>query len=348
MRITPTSALLMVAATVMWGGHYVLAGTAIAEISPFSLTLMRWAAAAVPLLVIAQLVEKPDWRRVRAQWPRLLLLASLGMLAYNLLLYVALEDTTPIGASLVNAANPAVMAVLAAILLREALRPRGVAGIVVSLVGVLVVISGGSIEALLGFDVSSGQLLMLGAIVVWSLYSIWGRVPGVPPITSTAVQAVIATAVLAPFAPFAGIELPTTDAGWGALIYIALVPSVGSYVLWNIALRSTPAGIAAIFLNLITVSAVVIATLGGAVMSAADLIGGVVVIAGVVITSWPARAGAATTSTLSVSSTPRPSTAAAPIPQDSVSGRAGTRATTTRSGRRAPRPRPQPAPGRRR
>lgn len=289
MRITAGSAALMVAATVMWGGHYVLAGVAVAELSPFSLTLLRWSVAAVPLLLIAQLVERPDWRRALRAWPRLLLLSALGMLAYNLLLYVALETTTPIGASLVNAANPALMALLAALLAREALRPRGVLGILISLAGVLLVLSGGSLEALLALDVSTGQLLMLGAILVWSLYSIWGRVPDVPPITSTALQAVIAAAVLLPFAPAAGLDLPDTSGGWWTLAYIALVPSVGSYVLWNIALRSTPAGIAAIFLNLITVSAVLIATIAGAPLEASDLLGGIVIITGVVLTSWPGR-----------------------------------------------------------
>ncbi|WP_327012239.1 DMT family transporter [Cryobacterium sp. CAN_C3] len=74
----------------------------------------------MPLLLLAQIVEKPDWRVVADSWPRLLLLASLGIARYNLLLYTALQYTTPQPASLINAANPAVMmVVLAAILVRE-------------------------------------------------------------------------------------------------------------------------------------------------------------------------------------------------------------------------------------
>lgn len=289
MGVSARSAVLMVVATILWGGHYVIAGDATREMSPFSLTFVRWAVAAVPLLLIAQLVERPDWRCALREWPRLLLLSALGMLAYNLLLYAALETTTPIGASLVNAANPALMALLAAWIVRERLRPRGLVGIVVSLLGVLVVVSHGSFSGLLG-GVSVGQLLMIGAIVVWSLYSIWGRSSNVPPITSTALQAALAVVVMAPAAPFAGVQLPVTPSGAWALAYVALVPSIGSYVLWNIALRTTPPGVASIFLNLITVSAVVIGALGGMRVTLSDLVGGVVIIVGVLLTSRPADA----------------------------------------------------------
>lgn len=285
--MSPRSSLLMVSATILWGGHYVLAGVAIAEVSPFELTLVRWLIAAGPLVLIAQLVERPDWRAALRELPRLVLLAALGMIAYNLLLYMALEHTTAIGAALVNAANPATMTLLAALLARERLHLRVLIGIAVCFFGILLVVSGGSIDTLLSLDFNGGQILMLGAIIVWSLYSIIGRTQKVPPITSTAAQAVIVVLAMAPFAPFAQMQVPTDTSAMWAILYIGVAPSIGSYVLWNIALRTTPSGTASIFLNLITVSAIAIGAAMGLEVTWIDVAGAVIIAGGVAVASMP-------------------------------------------------------------
>jgi drug/metabolite transporter (DMT)-like permease len=279
----------MVLAAAFWAGNYVVGAVAVSTVTVFDLTYLRWVIAVVPLFVIAQIVEKPNWRRVLRAWPLLSALAVLGMLAYNLFLYEALNFTTAAGASLINAANPAVMALLAVLLVRDRLRPRAVVGIGLSLFGVLLILSQGSLGNLTALDVNFGQLLMIGAVLVFSLYSIWGRLlKSVPPITATAAQAAIVLIVMTPFAIAFGVTWPTEPAPLSALIYIGLFPSVGSYVLWNLALRDTKASVAGIYLNLITVFTVVAALLLGQSVPVSELLGGIVVILGVVLTSMPA------------------------------------------------------------
>jgi drug/metabolite transporter (DMT)-like permease len=285
-RLRP--AIFMVLAAAFWAGNYVLGSVAVATMSAFDLTYLRWVIAVVPLLVIAQLVERPNWRAVLRAWPLLVVLALLGMLAYNLFLYEALNFTTAAGASLINAANPAVMALLAVLLVKDRLSLQAMVGIALSLVGVLLILSQGSLLSLTSLDVNAGQLLMLAAVLVFSLYSIWGRLlKTVPPITATAAQAVIVLAVMTPFAAVSGVSWPTEAAPLAALLYIGLLPSVGSYVLWNLALRDTKASVAGIYLNLITVFTVAAALLVGETVPASELIGGAVVIVGVVLTSIP-------------------------------------------------------------
>jgi drug/metabolite transporter (DMT)-like permease len=278
----------MVLAAAFWAGNYVLGSFAVSTMSAFDLTYLRWVIAVVPLLVIAQLVERPNWRAVLGAWPLLVVLALLGMLAYNLFLYEALNFTTAAGAALINAANPAVMALLAVLLVRDRLSAQAVVGIALSLFGVLLILSQGSLRSLTALDVNFGQVLMIGAVLVFSFYSIWGRLlRSVPPITATAAQAVIVLVVMTPFALAWGVTWPTEAAPLSALIYIGLLPSVGSYVLWNLALRDTKASVAGIYLNLITVFTVAAAILLGESVPASELIGGAVVIVGVVLTSIP-------------------------------------------------------------
>lgn len=285
--------LSLLGATLFWAGNYVVGAAAVQSIDPLSLVVLRWALALVPLLVIAHLVERPRWRSVLAAWPWLLALSMCGLLGYNLLLYFALEHTGPFNASLINAFNPALISLAAAVFLRERLAPLSVAGIVAALAGVLVVISGGDVGRLLTAGFGTGELLMTGAIVAWTAYTVTGRLaPKVPPVTATAVQAAVAVAVLAPVRlATGGLALPATSSGLASLLFIAIFPSVLSYLLWNRALAVLPAGGAGVFLNLITVFTAVLTVVAGQVPTTAQLVGGAIVIGGVVATNAPAIAG---------------------------------------------------------
>lgn len=291
---TAGPALALVLATLFWAGNYVVGAFAVETVSPLALTFLRWSIAAVPLLVVAQLVEKPDWRAVLRQWPLHLALSASGMIAYTLLLYGALRHTSAIDASLINAANPAVIALCALALFRERTGPRAAGGILLGLLGVLVVLTEGDLAAVLGLRVNLGNALMLGAILVWSLYTIFGRrLVGSPPIASTAVQAVAAVAVLAPAALRYGVEWPQEPGAAASLLFIAVFPSVGSYLLWNTALRRVPAGRAGVYLNLITVFTVLLSLALGDSLSPVQAGGGALVFCGIaLVTATRTRPGA--------------------------------------------------------
>jgi len=279
--------LSLLGATLFWAGNYVVGAGAVHSIDPLSLVFLRWAIALVPLLLIAQLVEKPCWRSVAAAWPWLLALSVCGLLGYNLLLYFALEHTDAFNASLINAFNPALITLAAAVFLRERLTPMAVAGVVMALAGVLIVISGGNVGRLATAGFGTGEMLMVGAVVVWTAYTVIGRLaPRIPPITATAVQAAVAVALLAPvrFAT-GGLALPGTGSALASLLFIAIFPSVLSYVLWNRALTVLPAAGAGVFLNLITVFTAVLTILAGQVHTAAQFVGGAIVVGGVIVTN---------------------------------------------------------------
>ncbi|UTT71072.1 DMT family transporter [Arthrobacter sp. DNA4] len=279
--------LSLLGATLFWAKQLRGGRRAVHSIDPLSLVFLRWAIALVPLLLIAQLVEKPCWRSVAAAWPWLLALSVCGLLGYNLLLYFALEHTDAFNASLINAFNPALITLAAAVFLRERLTPMAVVSVVMALTGVLIVISGGNVGRLATAGFGTGKVLMVGAVVVWTAYTVVGRLaPKIPPITATAVQAAVAVALLAPvrFAP-GGLAFPGTGSALASLLFIAIFPSVLSYVLWNRALTVLPAAGAGVFLNLITVFTAVLTILAGQVHTAAQFVGGAIVVGGVIVTN---------------------------------------------------------------
>ena len=175
------ASLFLVLATLFWSGNFVVGQAAVASMTPLELTFWRWMLAGIPLLLLAHFIEKPDWRAVWRRWPVLLLLSVLGMSAYTLLLYGALGYTSALNASLITAANPALIVVMAIVLLGEKTTRLGWLGICLGLLGVLLVLTRGELQRVFSLSINTGELMMIGAIVVWGLYTIIGRRLDVPP-----------------------------------------------------------------------------------------------------------------------------------------------------------------------
>lgn len=276
-------------AQLFWASNFVVADRVVAEFSPLELTWLRWVGAVPILLVVAWWLEKPDWRRALREWPLHLLQALLGMVGYTLFLYSALESTSPVTASVITALNPAVIAIAAVIVLHERIRRLGVLGIVVSFAGVLVVVlTGQGVEGGLGFV--PGDLLMIGAISVWTAYVITSRRLSTPPITATTIQAVLSAIMLTPVVALVGapgLAAGPSAAAWWGLAWIIVFPSALAYLFWNIAVGALGASKTGVFLNLLPVFTAAIALLFGDVITIGQLVGGAIVLAGVYLTTRP-------------------------------------------------------------
>lgn len=284
------ASLYLVLATLFWSGNFVVGQAAVASMTPMDLTFWRWTLAAVPLLALAHFVERPDWRAVLRRWPVLLLLSALGMSGYTLLLYGALGYTSAMNASLITAANPALIVVMAVLLLGEKTTRLGWLGIGLGLLGVLLVLTRGELQRDFSLSINTGELMMIGAIVVWGSYTIIARRLDVPAIAATAVQVAMATVTLAPFALAMDVRLPETPAEGWSLAYIAVFPSLGAYLFWNLALKTTPPGTAGNYLNLMVVFTAVITVALGTPLTLVQVAGGIMVVAGVLLTGLKGQA----------------------------------------------------------
>lgn len=280
-RVPPV--LLLVLATLFWAGNYLIGERVVRVVDPLSLTWLRWVLSAVPLVLLAHLVERPDWRPVLRRWPTLLVMGLLGAAAYPILLYAALLHTSAVNASVINAINPAVIVLAAALLERGSTGRRTWVGVGVGFVGVLLVLSRGDLGTLLALRLNTGDLLMLVAVLAWTAYTLGGRRLGLPVLTATAVQVALVSLVLAPFALGTGLALPPDATTWTFLLLIVLFPSIGSYLCWNAAVTRASAGTVGASMNLVTVFVLVFAALLGQPPSLVQLLGAVLVIGGVLL-----------------------------------------------------------------
>jgi drug/metabolite transporter (DMT)-like permease len=276
----------LVLANLFWAGNYVFGKYVVSEMTPIQMTFVRWMIAVLILFPLAHVIEKPKWGRVWKQWKILLIMSLLGIVGYNMLLYEALRFTTSLNAALVNSINPAMLAICAVWFLKEKLSVVSGIGLIVSLIGVLLVLTQGALLQVFAIHYNHGDLLMLLAITVWTFYTLIGKkMDNMPPIAATAVSATLGLLVLLPFFLTSGFSYHLSGMATMGILYIALFPSVFSFVFWNYAVRAVGASRSGIYLNLLTVFTALISLLLGNPITLPQIIGGVLVIIGVYLTN---------------------------------------------------------------
>ncbi len=215
----------------------------------------------------------------------------LGLLAgpvNQLLFFYGLARTSAAHGSLMYAMTP--LGVYLTSLLQGQERPsrRATAGIATAFVGVVVLLLGRGLASARGSLV--GDLLILGAVVAWVLYTTEGRPFAARhgPLRATAWSMVAAMLLMLPLAPFALRPVETLNASLtaqGCVVYLGLLTSVVAYLIWYYALSKVPASKVAIFSNLQPAATALAAwALLGEALHWGLAIGGVLVIVGVRLT----------------------------------------------------------------
>ena len=278
---------LLILCNLFWAGNYVFGKFVIAEMTPLEITFFRWLLALFLLYPVALKLEKPVNRNIiRRDWLLLLGMGILGGIAYNLVLYSALAYTTATNAALVNAINPGFIVLFSVLLFKERVSRLQWLGFVLSLLGALVVLTGGDVSRLLLAQYNAGDLLMVAAVLVWTFYTLLARKITPPPITATTISTAMAVLLMTPWVLYQGaVPAAMSSLTVTGMLYIVIFPSVGSFIFWNLAVREVGASKAGIFLNLMPVFTALISVLLGEQLTAAQGLGGLLVFCGVYLTT---------------------------------------------------------------
>ncbi len=278
-------ALLGVAA--LWGGAFVAIRNldASGRISAPSITLLRFALTAVAMLPIALT------RRVRIarqdRW-RVGVMALLGGLVYHLALNEGERFVSAGVASLIVACTPVIVAILAVRFLGERLTPIRTAGIALAATGVAVLVIWGSGGGSLHVQNLLGALVVLIAPAAWAVSTVVGKPAAqrYDPIGLTALTMVLSALLIVPFTlPAAIRDVPGLTGGdWLQLAYLAFGCTALAYMVWYVALRHLQATTVAGYIYLVPPFALAWAALFlGERLTAAGVVGGVMVLAGVLV-----------------------------------------------------------------
>ena len=253
----PVAYLYLILTMVLWSAALVIARGVHEIAPPFALAFWRWLGAAIVLLPFAL----PGLRREFPATPesRRRVFGVCGfMVVATTLSIVAMSYTTAINATIINATQPAVTALVALVVLAERLSRIQVLGVVSAFAGILVMVFQASFGAVLHLSINSGDLIMFAAVCFWSCYAV--ALHGGTALPSLAVLLFLisasgAVAVL-PFyvaEALSGRQFIVSLQSVSAAIYLSLGATLIAVYFWSAAIRSVGANRAAVFLNLIPV-----------------------------------------------------------------------------------------------
>jgi drug/metabolite transporter (DMT)-like permease len=282
-------------AVVLWGVMFSVIGDAVHFVDPFNLTAIRYALATLLLVAILAWREGRGGLRFGGRTAEVAVLGSVGFAGFNLFSSVGLTYTQPQRAALMVALTPLLTVLVR--WARDGVRPQPVtlALVAVALGGVALVITRGRFDTLAGAN--AGDLLMLAAVAGWSIYTHGaGRFGAWSPLRFTALTALtgtVAIVVLTVVADAIGWQhLPSpaaTRAAGADLAYVVLAGTVVAAVAWNTAVRRLGAANAALFMNLVPVTAFGVAMLRGYRPGLAELAGALITIVALVTANLYAR-----------------------------------------------------------
>jgi drug/metabolite transporter (DMT)-like permease len=289
--------LLLSLTSLFWAGNIVLARHVAGHVPPLTLSCLRWIGTFLILLPFAWPHLKRDWPVLRAHLPMMVFLSAIGFAYNNAISYWAMQYTEALNALLIQSAGPLFVALWSLALFGVRLTGAQLAGITISLAGVLTIILRGDFSALAGISFNRGDLMFASSLVSFGLYSaLMPRRPVTHALSLISFTTCCGAMMLLPFSIWefsTGVTLKFDLMSWATLAYVVIFPSTLAYTFFNRGLALIGPNRAAPFFHLVPVfgSAMAILLLGEQ-LRLFHLVGYVLVLAGVVIASRRASAKA--------------------------------------------------------
>jgi len=230
--------LLIIITPAIWSTNYIVARTAPGVIEPHLLAFLRWLFAFLLMLPLAWTELRRQWPHWIGEWKDLLVLGGLGMWICGAFVYIGGETTEAINIGLIYSIAPVLIAVASARLFSDRLRGWQIAGLLMSVTGVVFIISRGSLQKLLSVDFTRGDLWIIVAVLSWTVYSILLRLRPSCLGTFARLTAICGFGLLV-LLPFTAIEwmvtTPPTD--WPKALFISavagLLPGFAAYQAYS-------------------------------------------------------------------------------------------------------------------
>lgn len=258
--------VLLTLTVLFWSGNMVIGRGLREVVPPMALAFWRWAIAFLLMLPFALPHLRRQWPLLKENRVAVVALGILGVGCYNTFAYVALQYTTATSATLINSFTPIATIALAVAFLGKRLGRLEALGIAVSFVGVLTLVSQGSMATLLGLTLNHGDLWMLLAIFSWGLYTVglqW-RPQGVDPMLMLAAFALVGLMPLIPAYIWEmgnGRSIDLTPSSFVGIIYTGIFPGFLGYVFYNAAVAAVGPSRSSQFLHLMPVFTTILAAI---------------------------------------------------------------------------------------
>jgi drug/metabolite transporter (DMT)-like permease len=248
----------------LWAGNWVLGRALRDAFDPISLNFWRWVIAVLVILPFGLRALAGQGAVIRRHWRILALLAFLSVPLFQTMVYQGLRTTTTINAVLMNSSAPVFVIAASWLIDREGASARQIAGMLISLVGIVIIMTAGEPARLLQLELHGGDAWIIAAIPLWGLYSVLlkRRPAQMSGVGFLFVISLMGVAMLAPvFAMHLVVAPPAapTLAVVLAVLYVGLAASVIAFICWNRGVEIVGANAAGFTLHLLPAFGTVLA-----------------------------------------------------------------------------------------
>ncbi len=256
-RLNNSPHLLLTLAVLFWSGNFVLGRAVRTEVPPIGLAFWRWAIAALLVVWPALPWIRRDWSTIRRHPAIILLLAALGVAIFNTLVYAGLQFTIALNAFLMQTMMPVMIVALSFVLFRDRISARQAVGVGFALLGAVTIIVRGDPQTLRSLAFNPGDVIIFTAVLAYAGYSVLLRKrPPMHPLSFVAVTFILGTIMLLPVYIWETLYQRTVR--WDGLTiasvaYVAVFPSICSFLCFNRGVELIGANRAGLFLYLMPV-----------------------------------------------------------------------------------------------
>ena len=262
--------LYLLLAALLWAGNAIVGRLLVGEISPLLLSTIRCLVAVIVLLPLGVSVLRANsdlWVNKK----RFLLLGLFGVGGYNMLLYLAIQTSTPINVTLIGASMPIWMLLIGGAFFGVRPAVFQVIGALISILGVCIVLSRGDWLAILQVQFVYGDLLMVLATVLWAFYSWMLTSPGKSTERTWPWNDFLLAQVFVGLIWSSAFTVVEWQGGYMHLkpslmvalliLYVAIGPSLIAYRCWGLGVAQAGPTVAAFFANFIPLFTAILSTL---------------------------------------------------------------------------------------
>jgi len=287
MNSRTTAIISVVVATILWGVNFHFAKIMLRESNFIEAGFWRYVLG-VAALVIFSFNNLPKLQTLKANWSKLLLVGLIGLFGFNLFFFLALQYTSPLNAALIVSLNPVLTILLSHFILKTVITKPQVLGALVALCGALILLTQGDIKILQTLHFEKGDMIMLLAITMFSLYHVWttkyGKNIDNRQFTLATNAVCLIAFIIATF--FTTIKSPASysQTFWLATFGNGVLATAVAYLLWNKGITRIGADKAALYMNIVPFTASVAALFFKVQFHLYHLVSGIIIIVGIIIT----------------------------------------------------------------
>ena len=256
---------LLVLTTIFWSGNFIVGKAAsMYEIPPFSLNFYRWFFAGLILLpfTIKELINKKNY--IINNIGFFIILGITSITIFNSIVYYSLYYTQVINGVLMISTIPVWIIFIASILKIEKTNIFQIIGVILSLTGVIFIITKADLELIKNLDFNKGDLSMVAAMFAWAVYSALLKKKTYEISQITLLQIVIICGLVF-LIPIYFIEMNTGNIiklgkpFYLTLTYVVLFPGLASFFFWIKGISIIGANRAGVFLHLMPIFGAIMA-----------------------------------------------------------------------------------------